>query len=97
MFYDYTYNYSSFRIYMPTIRLWIWSNKLHWYALWYFVALYDSGFSNYSPVIPFIDLGNSGGTLTGVDDGSSPVIYLPSPLRVGRSFVTTAYVSIVYT
>ena len=44
-------------------------------------------------VIPFIDLGSSGGTLTGVDDGSTPAITLPSPLLIGDNTVTTAYVS----
>ena len=43
--------------------------------------------------IPFIDLGNSGGTLTGELDGASPVINLTSPLPIGDSNVTTAYVS----
>jgi len=58
------------------------------------VALTDYSFSKYVPAIPFIDLGNSGGTLTGVLDGASPVINLPSPLPIGESNVTTAYVSI---
>ena len=43
--------------------------------------------------VPVIDLGNSGGTLTGVNDGTSPVINLPSPLPIGEFTVTTAFVS----
>ena len=45
------------------------------------------------PVIPFIDLGNSGGTLSGVWYTASPVINLPSPLPLGELTVNTAYVS----
>lgn len=45
------------------------------------------------PVVPFIDLGTSGGTLTGVDDGASNAISLPSPLMFGLVRFTRAYVS----
>ena len=45
------------------------------------------------PVIPFFDLGNSGGTLRGVDDGASPAVNLPSPLPFGVQTPTTAFVN----
>jgi len=38
-------------------------------------------------------LGSSGGKLTSVLNGVSPAINLPSPLPLGPSTVTTAYVS----
>ena len=43
--------------------------------------------------IQFIDLGSSGGTLTGVRSGASPVISLPTPFLFGESIFSTAYVS----
>ena len=44
-------------------------------------------------VLPFVDLGSSGRTLTGVDDGATPAISLPSRLKFGGSTETIAYVS----
>ena len=43
--------------------------------------------------LPFVDLGSSGKNLTGVDDGATPAISLPSRLKFGGSTETIAYVS----
>ena len=58
----------------------------------YYQVCLSLGGGNVS-VLPFLDLGNSGRTLTGVDDGTTPAISLPSSLNFGNSTETTAYVS----
>ena len=47
-------------------------------------------------VLPFVDLGSSGLNFTGVLDGATPAIFLPSRLRFGASTETIAYVSWYY-
>ena len=46
-------------------------------------------------VLPFIELGNNGKFITGVVDGASPSITLPSPLPFGMANMTTAFVSLL--
>ena len=45
------------------------------------------------PVVPFLDLDGTGGSLMNVDDGAAPIVLPTPPILFGSATFTTAYVS----